>query len=67
MSCPHAKMCPLYPQFKMKSLLRFWVVNYCEADHERCARFQLASAGEPVPVTLLPSGRLLEPARDPER
>jgi len=59
MPCPHAENCPLYPQFALDSLLRYWRTSYCEADHTRCARFALSKEGKPVPLRLLPSGRLM--------
>jgi hypothetical protein len=63
MSCPHFSGCALYPRFKLAPLLRLWQVRYCEADHTRCARYQLSLAGKPVPLTLLPNGQHLGAAR----
>lgn len=65
MACPHVESCALYPQFSLDALLRYWKSSYCQADHARCARFRLSSAGEPVPVTLLPSGRHISAAALP--
>jgi hypothetical protein len=44
----------------MKEALRVWQSFYCEGSFLRCERFKLASAGVPVPETLLPNGRLVE-------
>jgi len=59
MACPRTVGCPLYGQFKVKSLLQYWCIFYCESKYETCARYQLALKGEPVPPTLLPNGTYL--------
>lgn len=51
--------CPLYPQFKVQSLLNVWKITYCEGEFEKCERFKLSSCGEKVPATLLPNGKHL--------
>ena len=61
MACPHSESCPLYPQFSLDTLLKYWKTSYCEADYARCARYKLSQQGEPVPLTLLPSGRMMGP------
>jgi hypothetical protein len=58
--CPHAEGCALHASISMKEALRVWQTFYCEACFARCERFKLASAGRPVPPTLLPNGRLVE-------
>lgn len=59
MTCSHTSDCPLYAQFKLKALLKYWSTMYCESGWENCARYQLSLRGETVPVTLLPNGKLL--------
>jgi hypothetical protein len=59
-SCPHARSCPLFPQFALKSFLSYWRASYCDADFTRCARHRLASQGKPVPLNLLPSGNMMK-------
>jgi hypothetical protein len=61
MACPHTENCPLYAQFSQDSLLKYWKTSYCHADYNRCARYQLSKKGEPVPLQLLPSGRMMSP------
>jgi hypothetical protein len=34
-------------------------MRYCDAQYEKCARYQASKRGETVPPTLLPNGRLL--------
>ncbi len=62
MPCPHNDTCPMFKVFQTKTLLRIWVMRYCESDrYPTCERFKLAAKGAPVPRTLLPNGqRLLE-------
>lgn len=55
--------CPLYPQFKVQSLLNIWKISYCEGTFERCERFKLSSTGAKVPITLLPNGKSLGTTR----
>jgi hypothetical protein len=55
--------CPLYPQFKVQSLLNIWKISYCEGDYEKCERFKLSACGSSVPITLLPNGKSLGPPR----
>jgi hypothetical protein len=56
--CPYTASCELYPRFSLKGALKIWQQRYCahETQHQRCARYQLATANEPVPATLLPNG-----------
>ncbi len=58
-SCTHMFSCPLFAVFTMNSALAVWKINYCTADFERCARYQLAQVGQPAPQTLLPNGKSL--------
>lgn len=59
-SCLRVSTCPLFAQLKMKSSLRVWKTYYCEGDFDRCARYRLVQAKEPVPLNLLPNGKLLD-------
>lgn len=56
MLCPHAQGCPLFPL--LNASLRGWRECYCDStDNWRtCARYQLSTMGEPVPISLLPNG-----------
>ena len=58
MTCKHAEDCALYP--KIELTLRTWKTVFCEGAYERCARYQLALAGKPVPITLLPNGKKID-------
>ncbi len=58
--CARMSGCPLFKQFSLKASLVVWTGRYCEGDFARCARLQLATAGKPVPLNLLPNGRMLE-------
>jgi len=59
-ACARVGACPLFKQFAMKSSLRVWQAYYCEGDWSRCQRWKLVAAGMPVPMNLLPNGRMLE-------
>jgi hypothetical protein len=58
-ACARIDACPLFKQFSMKSSLKVWQAYYCEGDWSRCARWKLVDAGRPVPMNLLPNGRML--------
>jgi hypothetical protein len=58
--CPRVGACPLFAQFRMKSSLAVWQSYYCEGDFERCERFKLVRQARPVPLELLPNGRMLD-------
>ena len=60
MSCPHVVGCPLYSHFSLKAALRVWQTNYCDGAYQRCARYQMSCAGDSIPATLLPNGKLLQ-------
>lgn len=57
--CSHAATCPMFAMFKVAHALEVWKINYCRAAYERCARYQAAATGKPVPLALLPNGQLL--------
>jgi len=59
MACPHMSGCALYPLFSQRAVLEVWKTNYCTSDFGRCARYKLATEGQPIPQTLLPNGRHL--------
>lgn len=59
-TCPRVAACPLFAQFKVKASLGVWQAMFCDGGFERCERYRLAGQGRPVPVHLLPNGRLLE-------
>jgi len=46
----------------MEPSLKLWKQHFCEGQFERCARFQVALSGRPVPLGLLPNGKELEAA-----
>lgn len=56
-ACSHESTCALFPLFRDRSALGYWMKTYCRGDHERCARFQSMKRGEPPPATLLPNGK----------
>ncbi len=59
MSCPNQRTCPLFPLFKVDSLLAVWKTYFCESSFEQCERFKRSSTGQSVPDTLLPNGNSL--------
>lgn len=65
-NCPHLEACKLYPLFKLQASLKTWQIRYCEADYTACQRYQVAKRGEPVPLQLLPNGKLLPSGKKPE-
>lgn len=58
-SCTRINSCPLFKQFSIKASLLVWTARYCESDFARCERLKLAVEGKPVPLNLLPNGRML--------
>jgi hypothetical protein len=67
MSCSHVSSCPLFALFSINASLKVWRLNYCDADFERCERFQRSKRGEKCPDTLLPNGRMLAAPAGAER
>jgi hypothetical protein len=49
----------MYAEFKMKTVLQFWQKAYCDAEFERCERYKLSIDGKPVPINLLPNGKIM--------
>lgn len=60
MSCSHKDACPMYVEFKLKTVLKFWQKSYCDGDFARCERYQLSLEGKPVPINLLPNGKVMD-------
>lgn len=60
-ACPHSSNCELYEKFNLRGMLILWTTRYCDNEqrYPTCARYKLASKGEPVPLTLLPNGEHL--------
>ena len=63
MSCPNIKGCELFVQFALNPALELWKNHYCNVGNTACARFRLSSLRRPVPLTLLPNGKLLKVVR----
>lgn len=59
MVCTHSKNCPLYP--RLQQSLQGWKDAFCDSDtgSKACARFQLSLTGQPVPLGLMPNGKLV--------
>lgn len=66
MTCTHNASCPLFAQFAMEPSLKVWQQHYCEGEFKKCVRFQNSLQGKPVPITLLPNGKVLHKSRDKE-
>lgn len=58
--CSHTQDCPLFAQFAMEPSLKLWQQHFCEGAFSKCARYVLSLEGKPVPVNLLPNGKLIE-------
>lgn len=58
MPCSHSSSCPMFPY--LNGSIVEWRRAYCDSSSgwNSCARYQLSLRGEPVPVALLPNGRL---------
>ena len=59
MACTHADTCPLFPM--LYNNLAGWRSAYCDSDAEwlQCARYQKSLGGEPMPLALLPNGKIV--------
>lgn len=66
MSCSHIKGCELFVQFAMNPALDLWKQHYCEGEFARCVRYRMSNSGRPVPLTLLPNGRMVRAQRSSE-
>ena len=56
-ACPRLENCVLHRRCSTTTLIGTFIVLYCKADFERCARFQVALSGSAVPDELLPNGK----------
>ncbi len=63
MSCPNINGCELFVQFALNPALEIWKKHYCHGNNEDCARYKLAVQRKPVPLTLLPNGKLVKLVR----
>jgi hypothetical protein len=63
MTCSHSTDCELYVQFAADPALNLWKKHYCEGNFSVCSRYKLAQEGKPVPLTLLPNGKVLDQVR----
>ena len=59
MSCSHVRNCELFVQFALNPALDVWKDHYCEGMYLQCARYQRSNAGQSVPLTLLPNGKIV--------
>jgi hypothetical protein len=50
----------MYGLFTLAGTLSVWQAHYCNADFEKCERYQRTLRGEHVPVNLLPNGKMLK-------
>ncbi len=59
MSCSHVDSCPLHP--RLNASLAGWKTSYCDTEDTwlECARHQTSLTGKPVPLALLPNGKVL--------
>ncbi len=64
--CPHVETCRLYPLFTLQASLKTWQLRYCQGNYGTCQRYRLAKRGEPVPLQLLPNGKMLPVAKKAE-
>ncbi|MEZ5232770.1 MAG: hypothetical protein R2749_08685 [Acidimicrobiales bacterium] len=60
MACSHVGDCPLFP--KLQASLASWRTHYCDSagGWQACARYRESLAGRPVPLGLLPNGKLVQ-------
>jgi len=66
MACSHVKSCELFVQFALNPALDVWKEAYCETDYKRCVRYQNSLKNQPIPLTLLPNGKLVTNTRSRE-
>ncbi len=58
--CNFIEGCPIFRYFSRMSEVVYRMA-YCEGDYHTCARHQLRTSGQPVPVNLGPQGTKLWP------
>jgi hypothetical protein len=56
--CQYIEGCPVYAYFCRAAEMIYRAV-YCERSFKECARYRRRTAGEPVPINLLPQGTKL--------
>ncbi len=56
-TCPNKQSCQLFPLFRLRSSLQYWMEVYCDADYRRCVRYQRACEGSMPPPNILPNGK----------
>ena len=66
MSCSHIKGCELFVQFALNPALDVWKESYCETEYKRCVRYQNSLKNQPIPLTLLPNGKVVSNSRSRE-
>lgn len=54
--CPKITMCPMFPLFRSRQVLRVFQIRYCESNFTECQRYQLATSGTMPDRRLLPDG-----------
>ncbi|RZV47422.1 MAG: hypothetical protein EX269_04785 [Acidimicrobiales bacterium] len=59
MACSHADSCPLHPH--LNDSLAGWRDFFCDstAEWKQCARYEKSLTGQPVPLALLPNGKMI--------
>ncbi len=67
MSCSHIEGCELFVQFALNPALDIWKEKYCNGVFNNCVRYKMSGAHQPVPVTLLPNGKIISSARSQEQ
>jgi hypothetical protein len=59
-SCSDIPSCELFPKFALSGALKIWHACYCHGRFTHCARYRRAAEGRPVPMSLLPDGRVID-------
>lgn len=57
--CQYKPKCPMFARFSLDATKRFYAMQYCQADYQKCARYKLRVNGVPVPEGLLPDGSVV--------
>jgi hypothetical protein len=65
-ACSHVSSCPLFP--KLNASRAGWRDAYCNTatNYQTCARYQLSLDNKPVPLALLPNGKVVDALLAPE-